>query len=75
MNPIDNVHLAVRFFLQIAIILLFCRLIGMVALRFGQPQVVAENDCQSAAGAIVVSRTDKPEPDMPRTDWKNLLIS
>ena len=57
MNPIDNVHLAVRFFLQIAIILLFCRLIGMVALRFGQPQVVAENDCQSDAGTIVVSMT------------------
>ena len=42
MNPVDNVHLAVRFFLQIAVILLFCKLVGMVAIRFGQPQVVAE---------------------------------
>jgi Kef-type K+ transport system membrane component KefB len=38
----NNVHLAVQFFLQIAIILLFCRLVGAVAVRFGQPQVVAE---------------------------------
>lgn len=38
----NNVHLAVQFFLQIAVILLFCRLVGMIAARFGQPQVVAE---------------------------------
>lgn len=38
----NNVQLAVHFFLQIAIILLFCRLVGSIALRFGQPQVVAE---------------------------------
>lgn len=38
----NNLHLAVQFFLQIAVILLFCRLVGAVAARFGQPQVVAE---------------------------------
>ncbi len=38
----NNVHLAVQFFLQIAVILLFCRVVGAVAARFGQPQVVAE---------------------------------
>jgi Kef-type K+ transport system membrane component KefB len=38
----NNVHLAVQFFLQLAVILLFCRLVGMVARKFGQPQVVAE---------------------------------
>ena len=38
----NNLHLAVQFFLQIAVILLFCRLVGAVARRFGQPQVVAE---------------------------------
>ncbi len=38
----NNIQLAVQFFLQIAVILLFCRLVGAVALRFGQPQVVAE---------------------------------
>ena len=38
----NNVHLAVQFFLQIAVILLFCRLVGVIARRFGQPQVVAE---------------------------------
>jgi Kef-type K+ transport system membrane component KefB len=38
----SNLHLAVQFFLQIAIILLACRAVGLVARRFGQPQVVAE---------------------------------
>lgn len=38
----NNVHLAVQFFLQLAVILLFCRLVGAIAVRFGQPQVVAE---------------------------------
>ena len=38
----NNLHLAVQFFLQIAVILLFCRLVGAIAARFGQPQVVAE---------------------------------
>src|ERR1043165_5067716 len=38
----NNVHLAIQFFIQLAVILLFCRLVGTIALRFGQPQVVAE---------------------------------
>ncbi|MEN3939740.1 cation:proton antiporter [Prosthecobacter sp. SYSU 5D2] len=38
----NNVHLAVQFFLQIAVILLACRIVGAIAARFGQPQVVAE---------------------------------
>lgn len=38
----SNVQLAVQFFLQIAVILLACRSVGMIARRFGQPQVVAE---------------------------------
>jgi len=38
----NNLQLAVQFFLQLAVILLFCRLVGAVAKRFGQPQVVAE---------------------------------
>jgi len=38
----NNLHLAVQFFLQIAVILVFCRLVGAIALRLGQPQVVAE---------------------------------
>ena len=37
-----NVYLAVQFFLQLAVVLLFCRLIGSIAARLGQPQVVAE---------------------------------
>lgn len=38
----SNIQLAVQFFLQIAVILLFCRVVGAVAARLGQPQVVAE---------------------------------
>ncbi len=38
----NNVQLAVHFFLQIAVVLLFCRIVGAIAARFGQPQVVAE---------------------------------
>ncbi len=38
----NNLHLAVQLFLQLAVILLFCRAVGAVAARFGQPQVVAE---------------------------------
>lgn len=38
----NNLQLAVQFFLQIAVILLVCRLVGVIAKRFGQPQVVAE---------------------------------
>jgi Kef-type K+ transport system membrane component KefB len=38
----NNVELAVQFFLQIAVILVFCRMVGWVAGKFGQPQVVAE---------------------------------
>lgn len=35
-------ELAVHFFLQAAVILIVCRAVGVVARRFGQPQVVAE---------------------------------
>lgn len=38
----NNLQLAVQFFLQLAVILTFCRVVGAVASRFGQPQVVAE---------------------------------
>ena len=38
----NNLQLAIHFFLQIAVILLFCRFVGAVARRLGQPQVVAE---------------------------------
>lgn len=37
-----NSALAEQFFLQIAIILLVCRGVGILARRLGQPQVVAE---------------------------------
>jgi len=40
--PMNNLALAIHFFLQLAVILVACRLVGLVAARFGQPQVVAE---------------------------------
>ena len=42
MNPLNNVNLAVQFFFQIGVILIVCRVVGSIAKRFGQPQVVAE---------------------------------
>lgn len=38
----SNFELSVRFFLQLAFILAVCRVVGLIAKRFGQPQVVAE---------------------------------
>ena len=38
----NNLQLAIHFFLQLAVILAACRVVGLVAARFGQPQVVAE---------------------------------
>ncbi len=38
----NNLSLALQFFLQLAVILAFCRLVGAIAARCGQPQVVAE---------------------------------
>ncbi len=38
----NNLHLAVQLFLQLTVILLFCRVVGAIAARCGQPQVVAE---------------------------------
>ncbi len=37
-----NVELAVQFLLQLAVILIVCRIVGLLAVRVGQPQVVAE---------------------------------
>lgn len=38
----NNLHSAIQLFLQLAVILLASRAVGLVARRFGQPQVVAE---------------------------------
>jgi Kef-type K+ transport system membrane component KefB len=38
----SNLQLAIHFFLQIAVILLVCRVVGAIGARFGQPQVVCE---------------------------------
>lgn len=42
MAAMNNVQLAVHFFFQLAVILVACRLVGLLAARLGQPQVVAE---------------------------------
>ena len=38
----SNAQLAVYFLIQLAVILIACQLVGLVARRLGQPQVVAE---------------------------------
>lgn len=38
----SNFDLSVRFFLQLAFILVVCRIVGLIARRVGQPQVVGE---------------------------------
>lgn len=38
----SNLQLAIQFFFQIAVILTACQIVGAIAKRFGQPQVVAE---------------------------------
>ena len=38
----NNLNLAIQFFLQLAVILVACRLVGLIAARLGQPQGVAE---------------------------------
>ncbi|MGE3885942.1 MAG: cation:proton antiporter [Vicinamibacterales bacterium] len=38
----SNIELTLQFFLQLAVILVTCRLVGFAASRLGQPQVVAE---------------------------------
>lgn len=38
----SNLQLAIQFFFQIAIILMACQIVGAIAKRMGQPQVVAE---------------------------------
>src|SRR5258707_3182528 len=58
----NNVHLAIQFFIQLAVILLFCRLVGAIALRLGQPQVVAE----TLAGVLLgQSLFGLPWPEAP----------
>jgi len=38
----SNFDLTIRFFFQLAFILAMCRVVGLIAKRFGQPQVVGE---------------------------------
>lgn len=38
----SNFELSIRFFFQLAFILSVCRIVGLIAKRFGQPQVVGE---------------------------------
>jgi len=39
---VSNLDLAIVFFLQVAVLLGVCRIVGIIARRLGQPQVVAE---------------------------------
>ncbi len=39
---VSHTQLAIQFFLQLTVILLACRLVGLLAAKLGQPQVIAE---------------------------------
>lgn len=41
-SGMNNVQLTLQFFIQVAVILLTCQLVGAIGRRMGQPQVVAE---------------------------------
>jgi Kef-type K+ transport system membrane component KefB len=64
----NNLHLAVQFFLQLAVILHFCRLVGAIAVRFGQAQVVAE----MLAG--VRAETPHPRLGSPGDSLKSYIV-
>lgn len=64
----NNVDLAVHFFLQIAVILLVCRLVGAVAAKFGQPQVVAEMIAGVCLGPSLFGAFEVLRP------WQELLF-
>ena len=67
-----NSALAEQFFLQIAIILLVCRGVGILARRMGQPQVVAEmiaGVCMGPlAAGVVFSRASESNFPLGQTD-------
>jgi len=50
----SNVELTALFFLQLAVILLACRLVGAVLVRVGQPQVVADLLAGFALGPLLL---------------------
>jgi Kef-type K+ transport system membrane component KefB len=49
-----NAHLAFQFFVQLAVILVFCRLVGLIAARFGQPQSNGRNGGGHVARAVTL---------------------
>ena len=56
----NNLELAVQFFLQLAVILVFCRLVGFLAARLGDREVAREVlEAMRAAG--YVERAYSPE--------------
>ena len=58
----SNFDLSVHFFLQLAIILLVCRVVGWLAKWVGQPQVVAEMIAGVVLGPSLNGRNDFGHP-------------
>ena len=58
-------QLSVYFFLQAAVILATCRLVGALGRRFGQPQVVGACLDQLRHAALVLVREAKAVTDNP----------
>ena len=54
-TPMNNVHLAVQFFVQIAVILLFCRLVGAIALRLNSMKSEPFHACSPGVKRIGVT--------------------
>lgn len=61
-NP-SNFQLSIHFFLQLAVILLSCRVVGCLARRIGQPQVVGEMICGVLLGPSLLGAV---APDLSR---------
>lgn len=61
-NP-SNFQLSIHFFLQLAVILLSCRVVGWLARRIGQPQVVGEMICGVLLGPSLLGAV---APDLSR---------
>jgi len=61
-----NLDLAIHFFIQIAVILAACRLVGIVARKLGQPQVVAEMIAGVCLGPSLFG--------LLAPDWQKLLF-
>jgi Kef-type K+ transport system membrane component KefB len=65
---VKPLELTILFFLQLGVILLVCRLVGLIAARFGQPQVVAEMIAGVMMGPSLLMNADVVHGLLPYTE-------